>query len=160
MGQINCLIRNPKLAVRRFLDPVRAAFTTRSDGSSWARAANTWRMARAYVVPCPVDDTGVHPCTVGRLTPQLAGLNRSNIHVQEQAVRAGYSTTTRPPSARRSNWIRSPPPYALSTRSTGWSTIFSRRTPNTSSTPSSSETPRRHRLTTRTRTPRRRSSAA
>ena len=49
MTQTDCRIRNPKLAVRRFLDPVRAAFTTRPDGSSWARAASAWRMARAYV---------------------------------------------------------------------------------------------------------------
>ncbi len=39
-------------------------------------------------VPCLVDGTGVKPCAVGDLPPQLAALNRSNIHVQEQAVRA------------------------------------------------------------------------
>jgi SRSO17 transposase len=49
MTEIGSRIRNPKLAIRRFLDPVRAAFTTRPDGSSWARATNTWQMARAYV---------------------------------------------------------------------------------------------------------------
>lgn len=31
---------------------------------------------------------GVHPCHVGKLPPQLAALNRTNIHVQEMAVRA------------------------------------------------------------------------
>lgn len=40
-------------------------------------------------VPCLVDGTGVHPCSVGDLPPQLAGLIRSNINVQELAVRAG-----------------------------------------------------------------------
>jgi alpha-galactosidase len=39
-------------------------------------------------VPCLVDDAGVHPCHVGALPPQLAGLNRTNISVQELAVKA------------------------------------------------------------------------
>ncbi len=39
-------------------------------------------------VPCLVDETGVHPCHVGELPPQLAALNRANIAVQELAVRA------------------------------------------------------------------------
>lgn len=39
-------------------------------------------------VPCLVDGTGIHPCTVGELPSQLAALNRSNIHVQEHAVKA------------------------------------------------------------------------
>jgi alpha-galactosidase len=39
-------------------------------------------------VPCLVDARGVHPCYVGDLPPQLAALNRSNIAVQELAVRA------------------------------------------------------------------------
>jgi alpha-galactosidase len=38
-------------------------------------------------VPCLVDDSGVHPCSVGELPPQLAALNRSNIGVQELAVK-------------------------------------------------------------------------
>ncbi|NLS77949.1 MAG: alpha-galactosidase [Chloroflexi bacterium] len=42
----------------------------------------------AVEVPCLVDATGVHPCYVGDLPPELAGLNRSNITVQELAVRA------------------------------------------------------------------------
>lgn len=37
-------------------------------------------------VPCLVDRTGIHPCFVGELPPQLAGLNRTNISVQELAV--------------------------------------------------------------------------
>ena len=37
-------------------------------------------------VPCMVDKEGVHPCYVGDLPPQLAGLNRTNINVQELAV--------------------------------------------------------------------------
>jgi len=40
-------------------------------------------------VPCLVDGTGIHPTTVGDLPGQLAALNRTNINVQEQAVRAG-----------------------------------------------------------------------
>lgn len=39
-------------------------------------------------VPCLVDRLGVHPCHVGNLPPQLAALNRTNINVQEMAVRA------------------------------------------------------------------------
>ena len=39
-------------------------------------------------VPCVADADGVHPCRVGALPPQCAALNRSNIAVQELAVRA------------------------------------------------------------------------
>lgn len=39
-------------------------------------------------VPCLADRRGVHPCHVGDLPPQLAAINRSNIAVQELAVRA------------------------------------------------------------------------
>ncbi len=39
-------------------------------------------------VPCLVDGTGIRPCVVGNLPPQLAALNRSNIAVQELAVEA------------------------------------------------------------------------
>ena len=39
-------------------------------------------------VPCLVDATGVHPCSVGDLPPQLAALNRTNVNVQHLAVRA------------------------------------------------------------------------
>jgi alpha-galactosidase len=38
-------------------------------------------------VPCMVDKEGIHPCYVGDLPPQLAALNRTNINVQELAVR-------------------------------------------------------------------------
>ena len=38
-------------------------------------------------VPCLVDKEGIHPCYVGDLPPQLAALNRTNINVQELAVR-------------------------------------------------------------------------
>jgi alpha-galactosidase len=38
-------------------------------------------------VPCLVDKEGLHPCYVGDLLPQLAGLNRTNINVQELAIR-------------------------------------------------------------------------
>ncbi len=39
-------------------------------------------------VPCLVDRTGIRPCTVGALPPQLAALNQSNVAVQELAVQA------------------------------------------------------------------------
>ena len=39
-------------------------------------------------VPCHVDSKGVQPMTVGRLPPQCAALNRTNINVQELAVEA------------------------------------------------------------------------
>ena len=42
----------------------------------------------AVEVPCLVDGTGVHPCHVGELPPELAALNGSNIAVHELAVRA------------------------------------------------------------------------
>jgi alpha-galactosidase len=38
-------------------------------------------------VPCMIDKEGLHPCYVGDLPPQLAALNRSNVSVQEMAVR-------------------------------------------------------------------------
>jgi alpha-galactosidase len=38
-------------------------------------------------VPCLVDKQGVSPCYIGDLPPQLAALNRSNIAVQELAIR-------------------------------------------------------------------------
>ncbi|HBE00955.1 MAG: hypothetical protein A2096_17320 [Spirochaetes bacterium GWF1_41_5] len=38
-------------------------------------------------VPCFVDRLGVHPCYVGDLPPQCAALNRTNINVQELAVK-------------------------------------------------------------------------
>jgi alpha-galactosidase len=38
-------------------------------------------------VPCLVDREGIHTCYVGDLPPQLAALNRTNINVQELAVR-------------------------------------------------------------------------
>jgi len=39
-------------------------------------------------VPCVVDGVGVRPCRVGALPPQCAAINRSNIAVEELAVRA------------------------------------------------------------------------
>jgi len=39
-------------------------------------------------VPCLADSTGIHPYHVGDLPSQLAALNRTNINVQELAVRA------------------------------------------------------------------------
>jgi alpha-galactosidase len=39
-------------------------------------------------VPCLVDGTGIRPCSVGDLPSQLAAIDRSNIHVQEQGVQA------------------------------------------------------------------------
>ncbi|WP_224450318.1 alpha-glucosidase/alpha-galactosidase [Haloprofundus salilacus] len=37
-------------------------------------------------VPCFVDGTGIHPCTVGDLPPELVGLVRTNVSVQQLAV--------------------------------------------------------------------------
>lgn len=37
-------------------------------------------------VPCLVDGTGIRPCSVGDLPPQLAALNRTQIAVQERTV--------------------------------------------------------------------------
>lgn len=42
-------------------------------------------------VPCLVDAMGVQPTVVGDLPPQLAGLNRTNINVQELIVEAALS---------------------------------------------------------------------
>ncbi len=45
--------------------------------------------AKAVVeVPCLVDRNGIHPCAVGDLPEQLAGLNRTNINPQILAVEA------------------------------------------------------------------------
>ncbi len=38
-------------------------------------------------VPCLVDKEGIHPCYVGDLPPQCAALNRTNINLQELAVK-------------------------------------------------------------------------
>ncbi len=38
-------------------------------------------------VPCLVDATGIHPCSVGDLPPQLAALNESNVRVQHLTVK-------------------------------------------------------------------------
>jgi alpha-galactosidase len=43
--------------------------------------------AACVEVPCLVDGTGVHPCHVGTLPPQLATICRTNVNVQELAVR-------------------------------------------------------------------------
>ena len=37
-------------------------------------------------VPCLVDNTGIHPCRVGDLPPQVAGITRRNVDLQELAV--------------------------------------------------------------------------
>ncbi len=42
-------------------------------------------------VPCLVDGNGIQPTTVGALPPQLAGLNRTNINVQELIVEAALT---------------------------------------------------------------------
>ena len=39
-------------------------------------------------VPCMVDKQGIHPCYVGDLPSHLAGLDRTNVMVQELAVEA------------------------------------------------------------------------
>ena len=39
-------------------------------------------------VPCFIDKSGIHPAFVGELPPQCAALNRTNINVQELAVKA------------------------------------------------------------------------
>jgi alpha-galactosidase len=38
-------------------------------------------------VPCLIDGTGIHPCSVGDLPPQLVALNRTNVNVQQMAVK-------------------------------------------------------------------------
>ncbi|MCY3659220.1 MAG: alpha-galactosidase [Caldilineaceae bacterium] len=42
-------------------------------------------------VPCLVDSSGVQPCVVDDYPPQLAGLNRTNINVQEMVVEASLT---------------------------------------------------------------------
>jgi len=42
-----------------------------------------------------VDGTGVRPCYVGDLPPQCAALNRSNINLQELAVKAALTADRR-----------------------------------------------------------------
>ena len=49
MSAVSYRSRTPKVSIRRFLAPLRNAFITRSDGSSWSKAANTWRIAPSYV---------------------------------------------------------------------------------------------------------------
>ncbi|MFW5995399.1 MAG: alpha-glucosidase/alpha-galactosidase [Spirochaetia bacterium] len=45
-------------------------------------------------VPCLVDRNGVQPTAVGRLPPQLAALNRTNVNVQELIVEASATGNT------------------------------------------------------------------
>lgn len=49
MGAVSYRSHTPKNDIRRFLAPLRDAFTTPPDGLSWPRAANTWRVAPACV---------------------------------------------------------------------------------------------------------------
>ena len=42
-------------------------------------------------VPCLVDASGVTPCFVGDLPPQLAALNRTNINVHQLTVKAALT---------------------------------------------------------------------
>ena len=49
MNAFSSTVREPKLSIRRFMKPLRDAFTTRPDGSTWSRAANTWCAALAYL---------------------------------------------------------------------------------------------------------------
>jgi alpha-galactosidase len=44
-------------------------------------------------VPCLVDKNGIHPCYVGELPPQLAGLNHTNINVQSMIVEAALNSS-------------------------------------------------------------------
>ena len=45
--------------------------------------------AKACVeVPCLVDGTGIHPCHIGELPPQLAAMNMTNINVQLLTIEA------------------------------------------------------------------------
>lgn len=46
-------------------------------------------------VPCLIDGHGINPCFVGNLPPHLAALNRSNIAVQEMAVKAALNSDRR-----------------------------------------------------------------
>jgi alpha-galactosidase len=39
-------------------------------------------------VPCLTDATGIRPCAIGELPPQLAGLNQSNVVVQRLVTEA------------------------------------------------------------------------
>jgi alpha-galactosidase len=41
-------------------------------------------------VPCLVDGGGIHPCFVGELPKQCAALNRTNVNVQDLAVKAAH----------------------------------------------------------------------
>jgi alpha-galactosidase len=42
-------------------------------------------------VPCLIDGTGVHPCSVGDLPSQLVSLIRTNVNVQQLAVEGGLN---------------------------------------------------------------------
>jgi alpha-galactosidase len=42
-------------------------------------------------VPCLIDKNGINPCYVGKLPPQLAALNRTNINVQSLIVEAALN---------------------------------------------------------------------
>ena len=42
-------------------------------------------------IPCLVDSSGIHPCYIGKLPPQLAALNMTNINVQLLTIEAAVT---------------------------------------------------------------------
>ena len=67
--------------------PRRMNINVRNTGGAIANLED----AACVEVPCLVDGTGIHPCSVGQLPPQLAALNRSNIAVQRLAVQGALT---------------------------------------------------------------------
>ena len=43
-------------------------------------------------VPCHVDRNGIQPVRMGKLPPQLAGIMRTNVNVQEMTVEAALTS--------------------------------------------------------------------
>lgn len=71
------------------IDSVENGTTRRINGNVDNTGLITNLPSRCCVeVPCLVDEGGLHPCYVGDLPPQCAALNRTNINVQELAVKA------------------------------------------------------------------------
>lgn len=60
-----------------------------------AGAISNLRPDACVEIPALVDGTGVNPCRVGDLPPQMAALVRSNIDVQELAVKAALTRDRR-----------------------------------------------------------------
>lgn len=73
--------------------PIIHSIVTGKDRVIWGNVANTGLITNlsndaCVEVPCLVNKGGIQPCYVGKLPPQLAAINMTNINVQQLTVEA------------------------------------------------------------------------